>query len=116
MSKIPNGPDREDELKIREFHRDEKLDEEAVSQAVVEQFVQHQLPFLLKVKEEMDAGKVLTDGELELMMRLVARARNFNEFVYLHPELKELVAKVIDLVHEITGEALRNATDTSTQE
>jgi hypothetical protein len=51
----------------------------------------------------------LTDGELELMTRMVDRAHNINRFVYEHPELKTLVAEVIDLVHDITGQALANA-------
>ena len=103
----------EDEFEIPVFHRDAILDEEGVSLVVVEQFVHHRLPFLQKVKAEMDEGKILTDGELELMTRMVARTHNINSFVYLHPELKELVAKVIDLVHDITGEALQNETNGS---
>ncbi|MEZ5502224.1 MAG: hypothetical protein R3E50_06045 [Halioglobus sp.] len=103
----PPGAD----FKIPVFHRNGHLDEEGVSQVFVERFVHDQLPFLLKVKAEMDAGKVLTDGELELMTRTVELAHNINAFVYMHPQLKELVAKVIDILHDITGEALRNATD-----
>lgn len=92
-----------------EMHRDEVLDEEGVSQVSVETFVKYRLPFLLQVKEEMDEGRELTDGELELMIRMVTRAHNINHFVYEHPELKTLVAQVIDLIHDITGEALNNA-------
>jgi len=102
--------DEEEEFEVPEFHRDEELDEEGVSQVVVEQFVHRQLPFLLKVKQEMDTGRVLSDAELELMTRMVKRAEHINTLAYLHPELKVLVAKVIDLFHDITGEALRNAT------
>lgn len=102
--------EEEEEFVVPEFHRNADLDEEGVSQVAIEQFVHYRLPFLLKVKEEMDAGKVLTDGELELMSRIVERAHNVNRFVYEHPELKDLVARIIDLVHDITGEALRNAT------
>lgn len=94
-----------------EMHRDEVLDEEGVSQVSVEQFVKYRLPFLLQVKEEMDEGRELTDGELELMIRMVTRAHNINRFVYEHPELKTLIAQVIDLIHDITGEAVHNAED-----
>jgi len=110
VSKTHDTPDRES-FNIPQIHRNEKTDEKGVSQVVLEQFVHHQLPFLLKVKVEMDAGKILSDAELELLTRAVERAHNINAFVYLHPELKELVARVIDLVHDITGEALHNATD-----
>ena len=101
--------DEEDEFEVPEIHRDEDLDEEGVSQVAITQFVHYRLPFLLQVKQEMDDGKVLTDGELELMTRIVSRAHHANRFAYQHPELKELIARVIDLVHDIAGEALANA-------
>ncbi|MAT93071.1 MAG: hypothetical protein CME59_10765 [Halioglobus sp.] len=107
---MQQGQDKDDSFEVPEFHRDEELDEEGVSVAVVEQFVHRRLPFLLKVKEEMDNGKVLSEGELELLTQIVGRAHNVNTLVYQHPELKELVAKMIDLVHDITGEALDNET------
>jgi hypothetical protein len=96
-------------IHIPEFHRNEKLDEEGVSQVYVERFVHYQLPFLLRVKSEMDAGRMLSDGDLELMTRTIKQAHDINAFVYMHPELKALVARLIDLLHDITGEALRNA-------
>lgn len=99
----------QDDFHIPEFHRDHKLDGEGVSQVYVESFVHYQLPFLLRVKSEMDAGRQLSDGELELMARAIEHAHHINAFVFLHPELKTLVARVIDLLHDITGEALRNA-------
>ncbi len=99
----------EEILEIPELHRNDKLDGEGVSQVSVARFVKYLLPFLLRVKEEMDQGSLLTDGELELMTRMVDRAHNINRFVYEHPELKTLVAEVIDLVHDITGQALANA-------
>lgn len=107
------GKDEIDELlAIPELHRDDRLDGEGVSQVSVARFVKYLLPFLLRVKEEMEQGKVLTEGELELMSRMVNRAHNINHFVYEHPELKTLVAEVIDLVHDITGMAVANASKT----
>lgn len=99
----------EELLEIPEIHRDDKLDGEGISQVSVTRFVKYLLPFLLQVKEEMDQGRLLTDGELELLTRMVERAHNINRFVYEHPELKTLVAEVIDLVHDITGQAVANA-------
>ena len=101
----------EEEYEFPELHRDEELDHDGVEQVVIERFVHYRLPFLPQVKQEMDDGKVLTVGELELMTRMVERAHRINHLVYDHPELKVLVAKLIDLVHDITGEALQNETD-----
>ena len=46
-----------DGFEIHEFHRDEILDEDGISQVVLERFLNHRLPFLLQVKEEMDEGR-----------------------------------------------------------
>ena len=100
-----------DEAEMPLMHRDEMLDEEGISQVVVERFITYRLPFLLQVKEEMDEGRTLTDGELELMTRFVDRSDRLSTFVYQHPQFKELIAKIIDLMHDITDEALRNQTE-----
>jgi hypothetical protein len=101
--------DETEEFEPPEFHRDQDLDDVGVSEVVVERFVKYRLPQLMKIKEEMDQGKQLTDGEIELLSRVVKRAHQLNHFVYEYPQYKELVAKTIDLVHDITGEAVENA-------
>lgn len=98
------------EYELPVIHRNEMLDEEGISQVVVERFITYRLPFLLQVKEEMDEGRILTDGELELMSRFLDRSDRLSTFVYQHPQFKELIAKIIDLMHDIMDEALRNQT------
>lgn len=92
-----------------EFHRNEDLDESGVSQVLIERFVKYRLRFLLKVQAEVNEGKTLDDGEIELLSRIVSRAHNINHVVHEFPEFEELVAKVINLVGEITDKALANA-------
>ncbi|QFU76857.1 hypothetical protein EY643_15030 [Halioglobus maricola] len=112
MSRHPeHDPDEEHEFP--KLHRDEELDHDGVEQVVIERFVHYRLHFLLKVKQEMDDGKTLTEGELELMIRMIPRAQRVSHLVYDHPELSVLAAKLIDLVHGITSEALENATGNS---
>lgn len=101
--------DEDEDFEVPDFHRNEDLDEDGVSQVVIENFVHYRLPFLLKVKQEMDDGRVLTDGELEIMTRIVGRAHDVNKFAYQHPQFQSLLAQIIDLVHDITSEALDNA-------
>lgn len=103
--------DNEDEFEKPEFHRDHDLDEDGVSLVIIERFVKYRLPMLLQIKEEMEAGKKLTDGELEIMTRVVNRAHQINRFAHTYPENKELVAKVISLVGEITDKAQKNESD-----
>ena len=99
-----------DEYAAHQFHRDHDLDETGVSQVVIERFVKYRLPLLLQIKQEMDDGRKLSEGELELMVRIVDRAHQINRFAHTYPKNKELVARVISLVEEITEEALANET------
>ena len=102
--------DEEDEEFIPpEFHRNEDLDETGVSQVIVERFVKYRLRYLLQMEAEVQKGQVLSDGEIELLSRVVKRAHNINHFAYEYPEYKELLAKIVNLVAEITDKALVNA-------
>ena len=100
--------DNEDEFEVPEFHRDHDLDQKGVSQVIIERFVKYRLPMLLQIKEDVDAGRKLTDGDLEIMTRVVNRAHQINRFAHTYPENQELVARVISLVGEITAGALEN--------
>ena len=100
--------EEKEEHDVPVFHRDHDLDETGVSQVIIERFVKYRLPLLIEIKREMDEGRTLTVGELEVMTRIVNRAHQINKFVHTYPEYKELVAKIISLVQEITEEALEN--------
>jgi hypothetical protein len=100
--------DNNEDFEAPEFHRDQDLDETGVSQVIIERFVKYRLPMLIEIKAEMDEGKKLTTGELEVISRLVDRAHQINKFVHTYPKYKELVAKIVNLLHEITEEALEN--------
>ncbi len=84
--------------------------EDGVSQVMIERLVERTLPVLLEIKGHVDAGKSLTEGEMEIMDRLISRAqaRKYTQFLEMHDQYKPLVAKVIDLYEEITETALRN--------
>lgn len=92
-----------------QFERDEDLDDTGVSQVIIERFVKYRLPMLMEIKAALADGRALTEGEIEMLSRVVARAGDFEHFVFEHPELKELVARVIDLVDDITDQAMENA-------
>ena len=107
--------DNEEEFEVPEFHRDHDLDETGLSQVVIERFIKYRLPMLLQIKQEMDEGRKLTLGELELMTRLVDRAHQINKFAHEYPEFKELIAKILNLIQEITEEAVDNELDEGEQ-
>jgi hypothetical protein len=93
-----------------EVHRNHDLDEIGVSQVVITRFLKDQLPLLLKMKEEMDAGMVLSEGELELLERMLEKPEHLNRFVYEHREYRVLVGKIVSLLDDIADEALDNET------
>lgn len=101
--------DEDEEFVPPEFHRNEDLDETGVSQVLVEQFVNYRLRFLLDLASHVDNGHVLDDGEIEILSRIVKRAHSFNRLVHELPEYEELVARIINLVDEITDKAMANA-------
>lgn len=105
----PYLEEEDEEFMPPEFHRNEDLDETGVSQVLVERFVKYRMRYLLKMEAEVDKGQCLNDGEIELLSRIVERTKHFNHFVYEFPEYKELVAKVVNLVGQITDKALANA-------
>ncbi len=81
---------------------------EGVEQVMLQRFVETTLPVVMEIKANADAGKKLTEGELEIMERLVERAKSFGPITYEFPELQSLIAKIIDLYDQIAEEALDN--------
>ena len=100
--------EEDDDFIPPEFHRNEDLDETGVSQVMIEGFVKYRMRYLLQMHAEVENGQSLGDGEIELLGRIIKRAHNFNHLIHEYPEYKELVAKVISLVDEITDKALVN--------
>ena len=87
---------------------DADLEHEAISQLLIERFVEYRLPYILEMKEEVTAGKRLSDGEIELLSRILDRAQQFRKLAHEFPEYQHLIAQTIDVYHEITEGALRN--------
>ncbi|MDZ7782142.1 MAG: hypothetical protein U5K56_04060 [Halioglobus sp.] len=87
---------------------DREQTEAGVVEAVIAQWTNHDLPLLLQIKDEMDAGRELTEGEMELLGPLLERAQDMNRLAHLDDKSKELVAKIIDLIQEITDQAVTN--------
>ncbi len=87
---------------------DSDLEHTAISALLIERFVKYRLPALMKMKEEVAAGKKLSDGEIEVLRRILDRSKQIEALLHKFPEFEELVAKIIDLYHEITEQALKN--------
>ena len=84
------------------------LEHEAISQLLVQQFVKKRLPQIIRLRDEVVAGKCLTEGELALMEQALERARGLMPGSGEFPEYDTLFAKCISLYGEIAEAALRN--------
>ena len=90
------------------MENDHDLEHDGISQVLIKQFVDYRLPALMKMKEEVHEGKTLSDGEIELLNRILNRAEEFGRVVHEFPEHQDLVARIIDLFNEITELGLQN--------
>ena len=81
---------------------------DGVSQVMIERFVKYRLPVILQMLEEVDAGKKLSDGEIEVLTRALANADMIMKYAHLYPEFQHLFAQVINAYERITELALEN--------
>ena len=98
----------ESEFELPEFHVDPELDDAGRLQVIMERFVKYRLPLIIEMRDEVESGGRLSDGEIELLDRFISRGPGFHRFVHEYPEYEELVAKLIDLVGDITNKAIDN--------
>lgn len=80
--------------------------EEGVSQAVVERFVEQQLPEVITLEQKVSRGEPLNSGEIDLLERLLGQTEDFRRFMGRYPQYDELVAKISGLCETITSKAL----------
>jgi hypothetical protein len=85
-----------------------KQEDEGVSEALLNRFIKYRLPQATVLKEHVAAGNTLSDGELELLRRMLVDAQRFGKFANQYPKYQELLAGAIDLYHEIVEKALEN--------
>ncbi len=79
-----------------------------IIQALVEEFEKHRLPTLLKIKDEVDSGKSISDGDIEFLDKVIDDANRTMHMTANHPELREFCLHVVHLYKEISVKALEN--------
>jgi hypothetical protein len=72
-------------------------------------------PRLEKIKANVDAGELLTEGELEFLEQISGKAGHNEALFERNPEYKRLYAMAVGLYKEITERALQNERSTSDQ-
>lgn len=79
-----------------------------ISKVLVERFQRDRLPRILKIKEDVDAGRALGDDQLGFLQKVLQDAQENAALVNSLPDCRELFAKVVHLCHDITASALEN--------
>ncbi len=82
--------------------------DDGVIAVLLERFNKQRLPRLLDIKKKVDAGNTLDDFDIAFLEEVFKDANNNISLGDRHPELHELVTKVVHLYREITEQALKN--------
>jgi hypothetical protein len=83
-------------------------EEEHVLRAFLINFEKHTLPRALRIKEEVDNGGLLSDGELAFLEQVISETSHAKTLVDRHPDLQALYAHAVGLYDAITARALKN--------
>lgn len=80
----------------------------ATSQALLERLVDQRLPRTLALKQRVDAGERLQDGDIAFLKEMLADANRSASFVVQRPELHSIAGQLVDLYSQIMRKALEN--------
>jgi hypothetical protein len=83
-------------------------DEDVVILALIQRFEKQRLPRLRAIKEQVDSGELLTDGDIEFLDTIIHDAQESKHLMDRHPEWHTFCAEVVHLYETITEKALDN--------
>lgn len=82
--------------------------DEGVITAMLERFEHQRLPHLLSLKEQMDAGKTLSEDDLHQLTKVIADSHKITPLIDRNPRYHQLVVQAVALHKEIVEKALEN--------
>ena len=86
----------------------EASDDVGIIMALIDRFEKQRLPRLQALKEKVDRGELLSDGDVEFLDRVIHDAQQSKHLIDRHPDWQAFCAKVVHLYESITVEALNN--------
>ena len=91
-----------------------EVEDHGVLAVIVERLEEQDLPRALDLKDKLDQGGMLDDMDISFLERVFADADELKPLLERHPEHQVLAARLMDLYHAITTQALKNeATNSS---
>lgn len=75
---------------------------------LMKRFHAQRLPRALLLREKVDRGERLNQGDIAFLHRVFADADHVKRLAYQHPEYENLCSQVAHLYHQITQRALEN--------
>ena len=82
--------------------------EDGVILALIERFEKQRLPRLKILKEKVDRGEVLSEGDVRFLGTVMHDAQQSKHLIDRHPEWHSFCSYVIHLYEAITEKALEN--------
>ena len=85
-----------------------EAEDHGVLAVIVERLEEQDLPRALDLKDKLDQGGVLDDMDIGFLERVLTTADELKPLLDRHPEHQALAARLMDLYHAITTQALKN--------
>lgn len=79
-----------------------------ITTVMLKQFSEKTLPEVLWIKEKLDKGDCLSEGDIEFLQRIFENAQKVTAATDNFADYQTLYAKAIELYEEITEKALEN--------
>lgn len=89
---------------------DETADKGVIA-LLMKRFESERLPRALAMKERVDRGERLDEGDLIFLSKVLEDSREITRLATTYPEYQKLYAQRAALLHEITQKALNNEQD-----
>ena len=92
--------------KIKNF--DIELQHAGVFHAIIQEFEQHRLPRILRLKDKLDNGEAVSDVDCDFLFNEIRDACRTMHLTVLYPELQEFCLCMSHFYKEMCDEALAN--------